>query len=98
MKKKPKSKSRSVSRGKRSSLFGSILGKKEEHDEKNEAKKEEHIAEKDEKKVDGVSKVEEHKPAEQLPAIPAIAAGVPAGTTVPLDAQAIGQCSLGRFL
>jgi len=36
--KNSKSKSRSVSRSKRGSIFGSLLGKKEEHDEKKELK------------------------------------------------------------
>lgn len=45
-KKKSKSTSRSVSRGKRASIFGSFLGKKDKAEEKAEEKKEEHDAKK----------------------------------------------------
>lgn len=47
-KKKAKSKSRSASRGKRASIFGNLLGKKDKVEEKAEAKKEEKKEEKKE--------------------------------------------------
>lgn len=49
-KKAAKSKSRSVSRGKRASLFGGLLGKKEKVEEKVEEKKEEKKEKEEEKK------------------------------------------------
>ena len=53
-----KNKSRSVSRGKRSSIFGGLLGKKDKAEEKAEEKKEEKKEEKEEKKDDALVPVE----------------------------------------
>ena len=60
---KSKSKSRSQSR-KRSSIFGTLLGKKEEHDDKKEMKKEEKEEKKELKKEQKEEKVE-HKAEEK---------------------------------
>ncbi|KAL1607808.1 hypothetical protein SLS60_002746 [Paraconiothyrium brasiliense] len=67
-KKAAKSKSRSVSRGKRASIFGGLLGKKDKAEEKHEEKKEEKKEEKEEKKA------EEATPATTEPATEASAA------------------------
>ncbi|KAL1306985.1 hypothetical protein AAFC00_005617 [Neodothiora populina] len=76
-KKKSKSKSRSVSRNnKRSSIFGSLLGRKEEHDAKKEVAKEEKAEEKAEDKEIAVEPVE--TPAAESSSTPA-----------PLDAEAV---------
>lgn len=79
---KKKNQSRSVSRGKRSSIFGNFLNKKEEHDTKKEIKKEEKEEAKEIKKEEKEeSKV--HEPTTD--AAPVVA---------PLDAEAVGTSSL----
>ncbi|KAF2656535.1 hypothetical protein K491DRAFT_374353 [Lophiostoma macrostomum CBS 122681] len=77
--KKAASKSRSVSRGKRASIFGSFLGKKEKLEEKKEEKKEERAEKKAEKEED--KKEEEATPAVEAPS--AVAPVIPAPEAVP---------------
>jgi len=68
-------KTRSVSRGKRGSIFGSLLGKKEEHD----VKKEDEV----------VDKKDETKPEEL--AAPTATESTPATEPAPLDGRAVGK-------
>lgn len=82
---KKNQKSRSVSRGKRSSIFGSLLGKKEEIQEKKEIKKEEKAEEKEAKEEHKEQKAEEkavrkHEPLAEEAAV----------ASAPFDAQAVG--------
>ena len=79
---KKNNKSRSQSR-KRGSIFGTLLGKKEEHDEKKEVKKEEKAEEKEHRKEEKKIEKEEKKEAEH---------GHKGATeAAPLDAAAIGM-------
>lgn len=72
-KKDKKSKSRSLSRGaKRNSIFGSILGKKDEHDAKKEVKKEEFF---DAKEDNTVLSTEVEEPAVAAAPLDAAAIG-----------------------
>ncbi|KAJ4353214.1 uncharacterized protein N0V89_004941 [Didymosphaeria variabile] len=75
-KKAAKSKSRSVSRGKRASIFGGLLGKKDKAEEKVEEKKEEKKEKSEEKKEE--KKAEEATPATTEPATEASTAPVTA--------------------
>jgi len=68
-------KSRSVSRGKRGSIFGNLLGKKEEHD----VRKEDEVAD----------KKDEVKPEEL--AAPTVTETTPATEPAPLDGRAVGK-------
>ena len=81
---KKKNQSRSVSRGKRSSIFGNFLNKKEEHETKKEIKKEEKEEAKEEKK-----EAEESKSAAPVAETEPVVA--------PLDAQAIGMSTYIAF-
>ncbi|KAI9722318.1 MAG: hypothetical protein M1812_001790 [Candelaria pacifica] len=98
---KRKQKSRSASR-KRGSIFGSLLGKKEEHDETNELKKEEKAEdkaerreekklEKEEKKIEkDEKKIEREEKHLDKPASKEVAHnGLSHGEVAPLDAAAI---------
>ncbi|KAK8196650.1 hypothetical protein M8818_006817 [Zalaria obscura] len=85
-KKNKKNKSRSVSRGKRASIFGSMLGKKEEHDTKKEIKKEEKAEAKEEKEAEvaGAPVLDAHAIAERV--VGAEVETTPATTTEPVAA------------
>lgn len=85
-----KSKTRSQS-GKRSSIFGTLRGKKEEHDEKKEIKKEEKAEEKVVKEeIKNEEKAEKHAEKEE---VRSENEGKTDGTTTgkPLDAAGIGM-------
>lgn len=68
-------KSRSQSRGKRQSLFGNLLGKKEEHDAKKEVKKEEKEEKKEEKEEKKLEKESDPLSTGQTPGFDAHAVG-----------------------
>lgn len=79
-------KSRSQSRGKRQSLFGNLLGKKEEHDAKKEVKKEEKEEKKEEKAEAKAEKEEKRLEKESDP--------LSTGQTPGFDAHAVGRFSI----
>lgn len=76
-----KSKSRSVSRGKRASIFGSMLGKKDEVDAKKDLKKDDKIQTEDAKALDTLESKPEVNEAVEAKSVESTA----------FDAQAIGK-------
>ena len=95
---KKNKKSRSQSRGKRQSLFGNLLGKKEEHDAKKEVKKEEKEEKKEEKAEAKAEKKEEKAEAKaekkEEKALEKESDPLGTGQTQGFDAHAVGRLSI----
>lgn len=85
-----KRKSRSVSRNKRTSIFGKLLEKKDEHEIKKDIKKEDKAEAKEEKK-------EEKEEAKEEKVAAAATEGETAAVVAPLDAEAIGEITFTPF-